>query len=638
LVPLQHEHTVIAMNPITIKFRMIAIFSLVLVSQCAAGALSIFQIAAINDAASVIASDVVGIEQLYRARTLLLESNISFEKALAEKPGTNRDALLATANSKRDLSISEWKKYDQTCDPGEERTDADKVDALWTSYADAVKAAGVGNRDDASGSDNSAVQLGFVMTTAMQANIDYQARQAHGSIQDASSIASRARILVGSVLSMTLVASLVLAFSLLRSVVRPIGLLTAAMKRLANKDLDASIPGAQRRDELGAMAKAVEIFKMAAVENARLEREAAESTARADTERARNQEAQRVAIEDERAIVAASIGAALSKLASKDLTYRMPAEIPDAYRKLQADFNAAIKQLEEAMQAVVGSADSIQSGTSEISRASDDLSHRTEQQAASLEETAAALDQVSATMKKSAEGAAHARDVVEAADSDAKRSASVVNQTVEAMDAIAKSSEQVGQIISVIDEIAFQTNLLALNAGVEAARAGDAGRGFAVVASEVRALAQRSADAAKEIKELISKSSEQVSTGVKLVAETGAALQRILAQVGDINGVVNDIAAAAKEQATGLSEINSAINEMDKVTQQNAAMVEESTAASHALSDETSQLSAMIGQFRVGSVANDSAKRAALRTGRSPQNRAAPKLLEAANGTRAARR
>jgi methyl-accepting chemotaxis protein len=504
-----------------------------------------------------------------------------------------------------------------------------------------VKAAGAGNRDDASASDNSAVQLGFAVTAAMQANIDYQARQAHGSILDASSIASHARILVGSVLSMTLVASLGLAFSLLRSVVRPIGLLTAAMKRLANKDLDASIPGARRRDELGAMAKAVEVFKTAAIENARLERQAAESTAKAETERARNQEAQRVAIEDERAIVAASIGAALSKLASKDLTYRMPAEIPDAYRKLQTDFNAAIKQLEEAMQGVVGSADSIQSGTSEISRASDDLSHRTEQQAASLEETAAALDQVSATMKKSAEGAAHARDVVEAADSDAKRSASVVNQTVEAMDAIAKSSEQVGQIISVIDEIAFQTNLLALNAGVEAARAGDAGRGFAVVASEVRALAQRSADAAKEIKELISKSSEQVSTGVKLVAETGAALQRILAQVSDINGVVNDIAAAAKEQATGLSEINSAINEMDKVTQQNAAMVEESTAASHALSDETSQLSAMIGQFRVGSAANDSAKRAALRSGKSPQVHSPPrpsKLLEASNGARVARR
>ncbi|MDR3460749.1 MAG: methyl-accepting chemotaxis protein, partial [Beijerinckiaceae bacterium] len=183
---------------------------------------------------------------------------------------------------------------------------------------------------------------------------------------------------------------------------------------------------------------------------------------------------------------------------------------------------------------------------------------------------------------------------------DAKKSAGVVRQAVEAMDGIAESSRKITQIIGVIDEIAFQTNLLALNAGVEAARAGDAGRGFAVVASEVRALAQRSAEAAKEIKGLISASSTQVDQGVKLVDETGKSLERIMTQVGEINTVVAEIAAGAKEQAQGIEEVNTAITQMDQMTQQNAAMVEESTAASHHLSQEATQLAALVGQFKTG--------------------------------------
>jgi methyl-accepting chemotaxis protein len=298
--------------------------------------------------------------------------------------------------------------------------------------------------------------------------------------------------------------------------------------------------------------------------------------------------------------VVAAIGAGLSKLAAKELSFRLSAEMPEAYRQLQIDFNAAIEQLEDAMQSVTDSMHAIHSGTLEISAASDDLSRRTEQQAASLEETAAALDQITATVKKSAEGASHARQVVMAADEDAKKSAGVVHQSFEAMDGIAKSARQISQIISVIDEIAFQTNLLALNAGVEAARAGDAGRGFAVVASEVRALAQRSAEAAKEIKSLISASTTQVDHGVKLVSETGKSLERIITQVTEINQVVAEIATGAEEQAKGLTEINSAINQMDQVTQQNAAMVEQSTAASHSLTQETERMASLIGQFQIG--------------------------------------
>jgi len=294
------------------------------------------------------------------------------------------------------------------------------------------------------------------------------------------------------------------------------------------------------------------------------------------------------------------IGGALMALAGGDLEQRMDRAFPSDLEKLRVDFNRALETLQATMQKVGQAASAIRAGTDEITEASNDLSKRTEQQAASLEETAAALDQITATVKKTADGASHARSVVATAKTDAETSGEVVGQAVTAMGEIEQSSHQISSIIGVIDEIAFQTNLLALNAGVEAARAGDAGRGFAVVASEVRALAQRSAEAAKEIKALISASSTQVAAGVNLVGETGKALKRIVTQIAEINGVVTDIAASAQEQATGLNEVNAAVNQMDQVTQQNAAMVEESTAASHTLASEAEELSRMMSQFRVG--------------------------------------
>ena len=374
--------------------------------------------------------------------------------------------------------------------------------------------------------------------------------------------------------------------------------LSAAMTALASGDSDVALPVVAGADEVGDMTRAVQVFKQNAAERARMEAEALANRTQAERERERLA-AERAKAAEEQAEVVRRLGAGLKDLAGGDLMARLGEGFAPAYAQIRDDFNEAIDRLRGAVLSVVESARAIRTGAQEISTASDDLARRAEQQAAGLEETTATLGEVATAVKKSAEGAGHAQQVVASADNDAKQSAVVVREAVDAMSTIAKSSQKISQIIGVIDEIAFQTNLLALNAGVEAARAGEAGRGFAVVASEVRALAHRSAEAAKEIKGLISDSAGQVDKGVELVAETGRALERIMEQVTEINAVVGEIAAGAKEQSTALQQINSAIDEMNQVTQQNAAMVEESTAAGHSLSDELSRLAQLVGQFRV---------------------------------------
>ena len=395
-------------------------------------------------------------------------------------------------------------------------------------------------------------------------------------------------------------------------VVTPIKGLQSVMGKLAGGNLQASVAGAERRDEIGGMARAVQVFKEAGLEKLRLEEAASAAAAQAEAEQARH-EAERAEILRQQQFVVDSVAAGLEKLSGGDLLFRLSEAFSSEYEKLRGDFNAAMENLQVTMQAIATNTQGVRSGAGEITQASDDLSRRTEQQAASLEETAAALDQITATVRRTAEVANEARDLVSTSKTDAERSGTVVRDTVQAMSGIETSSKQIGNIIGVIDEIAFQTNLLALNAGVEAARAGDAGRGFAVVATEVRALAQRSADAAKEIKALISASGQQVETGVKLVSETGQALGRIVTQVTQLNGLVVELAASAKEQATGLGEVNAAVNQMDQVTQQNAAMVEQSTAASHSLAHEAEELAQLVGQFRIGRLTEAPANKQTMR-------------------------
>ncbi|QFY61530.1 PAS domain S-box protein [Rhizobium grahamii] len=293
------------------------------------------------------------------------------------------------------------------------------------------------------------------------------------------------------------------------------------------------------------------------------------------------------------------LGAALRALSEGDLTKTVNAAFVPSMEQLRHDFNATIARLSETLKTVGENAQAIAAGSREIGAAADSFSKRTEQQAASIEETAAALEEITTTVNDSSHRADEAGKLVAKTKQGAEQSGQVVRNAVSAMGQIEQSSREITNIIGVIDDIAFQTNLLALNAGVEAARAGEAGKGFAVVAQEVRELAQRSASAAKEIKALITTSSELVKNGVDLVGQTGRALETIVTQVAEINSNVVAIVEGSKEQATGLKEINHAVNSMDQATQQNAAMVEESTAASHKLSAEAEALRALLAQFRL---------------------------------------
>ena len=293
------------------------------------------------------------------------------------------------------------------------------------------------------------------------------------------------------------------------------------------------------------------------------------------------------------------LGAGLAELAANNLSCRIDERLDPSFEKLRIDYNSAASKLHDAVRGIASNTNEIRTAIGEIAQASDDLSRRTEQQAASLEQTAAALQEITNTVRRTAGSAKDAGEAVAKARAKADESGRVVEDATAAMSKIEESARKITQIIGVIDEIAFQTNLLALNAGVEAARAGDAGRGFAVVAAEVRALAQRSAEAAKEIKTLISASTQQVNRGVQLVGETGQALTQIAERVIGVDGIIVKIAAGAQEQATGLAEINAAVSQMDQVTQQNAAMVEQSTAATHSVAKETESLAALTGQFRL---------------------------------------
>jgi len=441
----------------------------------------------------------------------------------------------------------------------------------------------------------------------VQINLDGAKHASEKSVETYTDTANLMYLLIG--FSALIVVGAV--FFVMSGVVKPITRITSSMSDLAGGDTATGIPFAGRADEIGEMAGAVDIFRQAAISNKRLEQEAEASRVQAEADRIRLTAEAEAAAQKRLQEATSGLAAGLRRLAAGDLAFELNEPFAPDFEALRHDLNAAVAQLGETLRAVAQSTVSLDSGTREIGQSAEDLSKRTEQQAASLEETAAALDQITVNVTNSSKRADEARTIAVQANRSATQSGAVVADAVDAMGRIEQSSNQISNIIGVIDEIAFQTNLLALNAGVEAARAGDAGKGFAVVAQEVRELAQRSAQAAKEIKDLIRNSSVEVQSGVKLVRETGDALKTIEGFVVTINHHMDAIATSAREQSVGLSEVNTAVNQMDQVTQQNAAMVEETNAASATLANEAGRLRELISQFQLGG--NGSSQAAALR-------------------------
>lgn len=387
-----------------------------------------------------------------------------------------------------------------------------------------------------------------------------------------------------------------------KSVIRPILQLSGNMETLAGGDTSHPPSGIDRKDEIGTMSGAVEIFRQAAIANRALEEQAAAARQQAEADQAAaRQQAEEDASERLR-IATSGLAAGLKRLASGDLAFQLDQAFAPQFEALRHDFNSSVRQLGETLFAISDGIGMIDGSSREIAAGAGDLSRRTENQAASaasLEQTAAALDEITVNVSNANKRTAEARLAATDANHSALKSVEVVSHAEEAMRRIETSSRQITSIVGVIDEIAFQTNLLALNAGVEAARAGEAGKGFAVVAQEVRDLAQRAAKAASEIRDHIRQSSTEVESGVKLVLDTGTALKDIGERIAGIDRHMTAIATSAAEQSTGLAEINAAVNSMDHATQQNAAMVEQSTAASATLAAETAKLRALVSRFRL---------------------------------------
>lgn len=404
------------------------------------------------------------------------------------------------------------------------------------------------------------------------------------------------RLIIGAIALVLLAVALASALWFSRTLTKPILALVEGMRELSNGRTDIEFENANRTDEIGEMVRSVVGFQDAAIEKLRLEEESEENRTISEQQRA-DQEAAKLTEANNMKEAVDALADGLTRLSNGDLTVKLEKPFMESLDRLRLDFNSSVEKLNATMLRVSGNATSIDRNAAEMRNATDDLSRRTEQQAASLEETSAALDQITSTVKETSERAAEAAEVANAAKSDTDRSSTVVTDAVSAMEGIERASSEISNIINVIDEIAFQTNLLALNAGVEAARAGEAGKGFAVVAQEVRELAQRAANAAKEIKGLITKSGEEVANGVELVKATGDALGQISQHVTDINSMINKIATAAGEQLSGIQEVNSAVNQMDQVTQQNAAMVQQTNEITHRMADESTDLSSGINQF-----------------------------------------
>jgi methyl-accepting chemotaxis protein len=389
-----------------------------------------------------------------------------------------------------------------------------------------------------------------------------------------------------------------LAYVAIRASISPLSKLTGSVQTISAGNLDVDVPYLKKQNEFGGIARALAVFRENALAKRQMESESENRRLETDAERA-HRDAEKKDLDRQIDFAVSELAAGLGRLSQGDLSRQIETPFTGRLEQLRVDFNGSVVRLQDTLGNIRDNAMAIQRNGTQMRSSADALSKRTEAQAASLEETAAAVEEITVTVKSSAGRAHETNRAVAETKKSADSSATVVSNAIAAMGRIEEASHQIEQIIEVIDEIAFQTNLLALNAGIEAARAGDAGKGFAVVAQEVRELAQRSAGAAREIKDLINKSTNEVSTGSRLVQETGAVLASISTQIVAISQHVEMIATASSDQSAALSEVNGSVNQMDQMTQQNAAMVEETTQASRQLANEADTLMMLVEQFRL---------------------------------------
>ncbi|GAA0568340.1 methyl-accepting chemotaxis protein [Rhizomicrobium electricum] len=565
----------------TVSKKLLGAFACVLITTMALGGFAVLQLANMNSQTDVLSGHWVpamkALSQFQYSSTRFRSYSSSYLLPGTDAEHENTLKLLKKAEVAADEALAQ---FTSLASSAEDRQIAAKLQETWSAYKplreEQVALYKSGGLDKAAAYFMGPMRKSFkALTEATDTAYEYSTNGAAAAGQESENIFYSSKLFVFVAIGLAMALCAAAWYFMNRVIAMPLTNMTDAMDELARGNLQAHVPHADQQDEIGKLAGAMTTFK----------------NQLAQAEEAKEQQTQ---------VIVSSIGTGLDHLAKGDLTHRVTADLTGAFAKLKEDFNSAMERLQGTIKNVLGSAHQIAYNAGEISTAADDLSHRTEHQAASIEETAAALEEITATVKKTATNAKAASQSVAGTKDAAENGGRVVETAVKAMDAIAQSSKQITDIIGVIDEIAFQTNLLALNAGVEAARAGEAGKGFAVVASEVRALAQRSSEAAKQIKALINTSSEHVGDGVKYVGETGEALKRIVDQVLQINSLIGEMALAAEQQSTGIEEVNSAVNQMDQVTQQNAAMVEESTAASRNLADETKVLTDLVGFFSVG--------------------------------------
>ncbi|HZU62984.1 MAG TPA: methyl-accepting chemotaxis protein [Novosphingobium sp.] len=420
------------------------------------------------------------------------------------------------------------------------------------------------------------VQEAKALRDGMDAEIQYNVDLANQQSEAATASFSQTFYLAVGLGGLALAMAVGMLVLFRQRVSAPLGRLTDTMQEMARGQLDLVVPGAEKGDELGDIARALDGIK------------------RSITERSRAEAEVQLSVQKQ---VTGALEEALGALKAGELTHRIRDAFPSEYEVLRSDFNATLASLAEQISEVSRSSAAVRTGAAEIAAAAQDLARRTEAQAATLGETAGTVKELTGAVSEATDAAQGASTAAQDTEKEASTSGELMREAVAAMNSISATSDKMRSIVEIIDGISFQTNLLALNAGVEAARAGDAGRGFAVVASEVRNLAERSAEAAKEIGALIVNSGQEVRHGVQMVSQTQASLERIVGKASDLASVIAGISHTASRQSSAITQVNSVIAELDRATQQNAALVEESTAASHSLATESERLSQVVSRF-----------------------------------------